>query len=89
MECREVGREVDPVGRQRPLQIPSAGRRNREDALGGIAVELHVDRGERDRAAEHIGLRLQGKTTEAAAGQGRLARRASRGRPARLTRHDD
>ena len=66
---RDIGREVELVGRERALQgLPAVGGEG-EHAFGDVAVELDVDAGERDRAAGHVGLGLEREAAEAAAGQ--------------------
>src|SRR6266545_2335249 len=63
---REVGREVERLGGERALQAPPPVAREGEDAFADIAVELDVDAGKRDGAADDVGLRLEGETAEAA-----------------------
>ena len=66
---RDIGRQIELVGGERALQgLPAVGGEG-EHALGDVAVEFDVDRGERDRAAGDVGLGLEREAAEAAAGE--------------------
>ena len=69
----DVGRQIERVGGERPLQRLPAAVGQRQHALAGIAVELDVDAGQTERAAHHVGLGLERETAEATARQGLLA----------------
>src|ERR1019366_24709 len=64
-----VGCQIERVGSERALRRLAPVGGEGEYSLGGVAVELDVDVGKPDRAAHHIGLRLDREVAESAAGQ--------------------
>ncbi len=71
-----VGRQIEPLGRKRPLQgLPAV---EGQHAFAGIAVEFDIDAGKPDGPADHVGLRLECEAAKSAAGRRLLARPAQR-----------
>ena len=60
-----VGRDIDRVGRERTFKRNARLGRQRQDALGNVAVQLDIHARERDGAAGQSGLRLQRERTQA------------------------
>ena len=73
---RDIGRQIEPFGRERPLQClpPVEG----QHAFAGIAVELDIDAGQPDGPADDVGLGLEREAAEAAARRRLLAGPAQR-----------